>query len=225
MLNMGKLEVGAVKEKAIKGKKSELDKLIDLCKPFVGNLKRKTVSRPVLKTALITPEYVIATDSHRLIRIKHKETVPANYLHHYKKELTADCDVTSYPDISRILPETSAAQKEVKINVAEWLEAHELGLIAAKVHRNCIITLENGLLYTNFSNESPQFEDIAFKYILDDPTGIEKVTYNCEYMLELMKVLKKAKITETTLYFYGHLWPMYFIAGDIEALILPVRSV
>jgi hypothetical protein len=202
----------------------ELKKAIELVKPFVGSLKMKTAPRPILKTALINNEYVIATDSHRLIRIKHNQEVVEPYLHHYKPELTQDIAVTSYPDISRLLPDKYNAQQEFQVNVAEWLEAHELGLVAAKEHKNRTIKLEENKIYTNFSSETPDFNDIAYKYILDKDTNIEKVAYNCEYMLTALKVFKKLKEKEITCYFYGPMRPMYFVSDAVEVLILPVRT-
>jgi DNA polymerase III sliding clamp (beta) subunit (PCNA family) len=225
----------------------ELKKAIELVKPFVGSLKMKTAPRPILKTALINNEYVIATDSHRLIRIKHNQEVTEPYLHRYKAELSQYESVSSYPDISRLLPDKYNAQQEFKVNVTEWIEAHELGLVAAKEHRNVVINLENDKLNVNpafrkavkgkasdYSNELkmkgykdvaiPEHEQIAYKYILDKDTNIEKVAYNCEYMLTALKVFKKLKEKEVTCYFYGPMRPMYFVSDSVEVLILPVRT-
>jgi DNA polymerase III sliding clamp (beta) subunit (PCNA family) len=212
----------------------ELKKAIDLVKPFVGSLKMKTAPRAVLKTALINNEYVITTDSHRLIRIKHNQEVSEPYLHHYKAELTQDVSVTSYPDISRLLPDKYNAQQEFKVNVAEWIEAHELGLVAAKEHRNTVIGLKENQFNVNavktFINKKgkeekqPDYNQISYKYTLDYNTNIEKVAYNCEYMLTALKVFKKLKEKEVTCYFYGPMRPMYFVSDSVEVLILPVRT-
>jgi DNA polymerase III sliding clamp (beta) subunit (PCNA family) len=212
----------------------ELKKAIDLVKPFVGSLKMKTAPRPILKTALINNEYVIATDSHRLIRIKHNQEVSEPYLHHFKPELTQDVSVTSYPDISRLLPDKYNAKQEFKVNVAEWIEAHELGLVAAKEHKNTVIGLKEDQFNVNavktFINKKgkeekqPDYNQISYKYTLDYNTNIEKVSYNCEYMLTALKVFKKLKEKEVTCYFYGPMRPMYFVSESVEVLILPVRT-
>jgi DNA polymerase III sliding clamp (beta) subunit (PCNA family) len=212
----------------------ELKKAIDLVKPFVGSLKMKTALRPVLKTALINDEYVIATDSHRLIRIKHNQEVSEPYLHHYKPELTQDVAVTNYPDISRLLPDKTFASNILYVNVAEWIEAHELGLVAAKEHRNTVIGLKENQFHVNavktFINKKgkeekqPDYNQISYKYTLDYNTNIEKVAYNCEYMLTALKVFKKLKEKEVTCYFYGPMRPMYFVSDSVEVLILPVRT-
>jgi DNA polymerase III sliding clamp (beta) subunit (PCNA family) len=214
----------------------ELKKAIELVKPFVGSLRMKAATRPILKTALINNEYVIATDSHRLIRIKHNQEVTEPYLHHYKPELTQDIAVTSYPDISRLLPDKYNVQQEFKVNVTEWIEAHELGLVAAKEHRNTVIGLKENQFNVNavktFINKKgkeekqPDYNQISYKYTLDTNTNtnIEKVSYNCEYMLTALKVFKKLKEKEVTCYFYGPMRPMYFVSDSVEILILPVRT-
>jgi DNA polymerase III sliding clamp (beta) subunit (PCNA family) len=212
----------------------ELKKAIELVKPFVGSLKMKTAPRAVLKTALINNEYVIATDSHRLIRIKHNQEITEPYLHHYKPELTQDIAVTSYPDTSRLLPDKYNAQNILYVNVAEWIEAHELGLVAAKEHRNTVIGLKENQFNVNavktFINKKgkeekqPDYNQISYKYTLDHTTNIEKVAYNCEYMLTALKVFKKLKEKEVACYFYGPTRPMYFVSDSVEILILPVRT-
>jgi DNA polymerase III sliding clamp (beta) subunit (PCNA family) len=212
----------------------ELKKAIELVKPFVGSLKMKTAPRPILKTALINNEYVIATDSHRLIRIKHNQEVTEPYLHRYKAELSQYESVSSYPDTSRLLPDKYNAQNILYVNVAEWIEAHELGLVAAKEHRNTVIGLKENQFNVNavktFINKKgkeekqPDYNQISYKYTLDTNTNIEKVAYNCEYMLTALKVFKKLKEKEVTCYFYGPTRPMYFVSDSVEILILPVRT-
>jgi hypothetical protein len=211
----------------------DVKKALELAKPFVGSLRKKVDSRPILKTALITENYVIATDSHTLIRIKHNEEVTENRLHHYKSE-TNGHGPESYPNISRLVPNPYDAQKEVKINVSEWLEAHTLALISAKEHKNRTTTLENNKISVQAVEEivnkdgkkekNPLFNQVSFTYTLDNDTEIEKVSYNCEYMLLALKTFKKLKCKEVTMYYYGSMRPMYFVSELAEALLLPIRS-
>jgi DNA polymerase III sliding clamp (beta) subunit (PCNA family) len=202
----------------------ELKKAIELVKPFVGSLRMKAAIRPILKTALINNEYVIATDSHRLIRIKHNQEVTEPYLHRYKAELSQYESASSYPDISRLLPDKYNVQQEFKVNVAEWIEAHKLGLVATKEDRNKVIKIENNKIYSEYVDQNSHFNNISFVYTLDHNTNIEKVAYNCEYMLTALKVFKKLKEKEVTCYFYGPMRPMYFVSDAVEVLILPVRT-
>ena len=211
----------------------EIKKAIALVKPFVGSLRGKKASRPILKTALINEKYIIATDAHRLIRITHNEKVQEPYLHHFKEELTRECVVTSYPNTDRLIPEQHNAQHSFQVNVVEWLEAHELGLVAAKEYKNRVISLENGEFKVNAVEtivnkqgktvKNTDFNKIAYKYFMGECT-IEKVAYNCEYMLDMLKIFKKLKLKEVTCYFYGPMRPMYFVSQCVEALILPVRT-
>lgn len=198
----------------------------------------KKVSRPVLTASLVNLEYVIATDSHRLIRIKHNEEIQESFLYHYKEGFEA-LSSSSYPDISRIIPRTLDSQLDFTINVKEWLIGHENGLIAAKEHDNLNIMLQghqlnvNPLLYKKGKYNKkerayekisvPLHEQISYHFALSETTGIEKVTYNCKYMIEALKVFKKFKHTEVKFHFYGMHRPFLMVAGNIEILILPIR--
>jgi DNA polymerase III sliding clamp (beta) subunit (PCNA family) len=208
-------------------------KAIELAKPFVGNLNKKNFGRLILKNALVTEKYVIATDSHRLIRISHNNRIEKPYIHEYKN-FNVDFEPVNYPDTSRLMPDPYNAQKEILISVNDWIEAHSLALIAAKEHQNKVIHLSENVFSVNamktFINKKgkeekqPDFEQISYKYTLPFSTAIEKVSYNCEYMLQALKVFKKMKVEQVKLYFYGPLRPFLLKSEDIEIIILPVRS-
>jgi hypothetical protein len=226
----------------------DVQKAIELDKPFVGSLKStKNVGRPVLKAALVTNEYVIATDSHRLIRIRHNETVSENYLHHYKKDISGAYLPENYPQTERLIPDTYNAQKEILINVGQWLEAHNLGLVAAKEYDNRNINLSENVFEvkpcrmkavkgkkTDYSGIKsmkgykdipvPEFDQLSFRYTIPFSTAIEHVTYNCQFMLDALKVFKKLGCEQIKLYFFGPARPMLLVGGDVEIIILPIRS-
>ena len=83
----------------------KLEQALKLAKPYVGTLGKKAGSRPVLKTALVTESYVIATNNHILIRIAHDTPIVEPHLHHYENEqdnlegcmVTGDIEVTIFP--------------------------------------------------------------------------------------------------------------------------------
>lgn len=219
-----------------------------IVKPFIGSLAGKpgNWSRPVLKTALVTPNHILATDSHRAIRIKHNESLDYSYLHEYKpNHVTSALEATNYPNLERLFPNEHDAQHSFQIDIKEWLTAHDLGLIAAKEHKNNQITLEANILHVkpvthkdikdkNSISSSgikgyktvqvPKFEQLSFNYGLQNDSGVEKVTYNCKYMIDLLKAFKKLGTSEITCYFYGPMRPMLFKTEEAEALILPVRK-
>lgn len=225
----------------------KIEEAVKIAKPFIGSLAGKNIARVVLKTALVTEKYVIATNSHFLIRLQHEGMNKEPYLFHYKKELTGAYDAGSYPKIDRLIPDPYNAQNVYTINIKEWLAIHEAGSVAAKEHKNDAITLLNNRFevqpvttkavksrnkndyssivsmkgYKDVSVDP--FNQISFNHTLDENTNIERVRYNCSYMITILKAIKKLQHSSAKLYFYGPLRPMLFVAEGIEVILLPVR--
>lgn len=224
---------------------THINKSIELAKKFAFNL-RKDGARPVLQTALINEKYVMATDATRAIRITHHETIDTPYLHHYTNK-TNGYDYSNYPSLDRLFPDRHDAISNAPLNVQEWIEAHEAGLVAAKEHDAKTITLKG-----NHLNVKPVYEkavkgtktdysaikkckgykdirvdpseQVSFNWMLSSSTGTETVSYNCQFMLDILKTVKNTKQKEVELCFYGSMRPMLFIAGDLEFLLLPIRT-
>lgn len=186
-------------------------KAIEIAKPFT----MKNPSRTVLQYSLVTPTHVIATDAHRLIRIRHDEPIQAPYLYDYKLKRAVD-KASEYPPTERLFPDAARAHAHFTIDVKEWLKIHELAHIAAKPLKNKVTVIKDNVIQVNAT-------DISFKHTLEQNTGIE-ITYNCEYMLNVLKAYKKAKIDRVDVYCFGKTRPMYFVAGDVEALMMPLRT-
>jgi len=81
-----------------------LDKALHIVKLYVGSSGQKAGSRPTLETALVTERYVIATNSHILVRIAHGEEGVTPYLHRYEEQdtpeefiVSGDVEVTVLP--------------------------------------------------------------------------------------------------------------------------------
>ena len=82
-----------------------LEKALQMARLYAGSTGQKAGSRPVLKTALVTESYVIATNNHILIRIAHDTPIVEPHLHHYENEqdnlegcmVTGDIEVTIFP--------------------------------------------------------------------------------------------------------------------------------
>ena len=189
-----------------------MKKAIEIAKPFVIK-KKKNPSRPILQYSLVTPEYVIATDGYRLIRIRHDEPIQP-YLYDYKQKQAID-EASEYPSTERLFPDTTLAP-HFTIDVKEWLQIHELAHIAAKPLKDKVTILKDNTIQVNVQDV------ISFKHTLDQNTGIE-VAYNCEYMIDTLKAYKKAKIHHVDVYFFGKTRPMYFVAEGVEALLMPLR--
>lgn len=188
-----------------------VEKAIEIAKPFVI---KKNPSRPILQYSLVTPEYVIAMDGYRLIRIRHDEPIKAPYLYDYKRKRAVD-NASEYPKTERLFSDTTQTRAHFTIDVKEWLKIHELAHIAAKPLKDKVTILKDNVIQVNVPDV------ISFKHTLDQNTGIE-IAYNCEYMLHALKAYKKAKIHHVDVYLFIKTRPMYFVAGDIEVLLMPL---
>lgn len=190
-----------------------LKKALEIAKPFTE--KAKNPSRPTLQYSLVTPEHVIATDGFRLIRTAHEEIVEAPYLYDYKQKAPLD-DASQYPKTERLFPDTNSAHAHFTVDVKEWLQVHELAHIAAKPLENKDTVIKDNVIQVDVPNM------ISFKHTFDKNTGVE-IAYNCEYMICVLKAYKKAKVQHVDVYYFGNTRPMYFVAGDMEALLMPLR--
>lgn len=201
----------------------KLEQALKIAKQFTKSITKKDPSRPILGTALVTESHVIATDSHRLVRIKHDEQVNEPYLHRYKKSDAEGYDVASYPNIERVIPRAYDSQKEISIDVAEFREAHESASVAAKEHKNKVAYLCGSTIEVDANQSKDKFNQLSFRYRLDRDTGIS-IAYNCTYMLDVLKALKKAKLDEMKMHYYGTLRPMLFANEEIEIVLMPLKS-
>lgn len=215
----------------------EMEKHLKNVKAFAFQSRSKSVTRPILTTALVTEHHIIATDSHRLVRFTHNEDVQEPYIHHFNKyvEEENNLEASSYPDTSRLIPNPLDSKHSFTLDVNEWLEAHETGLVASKEHeRNNPISLANNKLSVKPALEKfvkkqmvavPVHEQVSFNYTLDSNTGVEDVTYNCKFMIDALKLFKKYKYKTVEFHFYGSMRPFLLVAGVIEVIILPIRMV
>jgi hypothetical protein len=172
--------------------------------------------RPILKTALVTADSVVTTDTHRLIRVAHGEDVQDPYLHRYNEGDVEGYVASNYPQVSRLFPHKDDCQESFTVNVADFKKAHNEMLPFAKEEKNKNVYLRDGRLYASVGHEWETIE-------VDVPDDII-VAYNCQFMKDALVAIGKTKAKEATVYYYGYLRPMYIVAPGIEVLILPIRS-
>lgn len=191
-----------------------VEKALAVSKSFAS----KRVSRPILTTSLVTASHVITTDSHRLIRITHGEDVAENYVHNHYEKFGYCGEARNYPDVSRIVPLPENAKLVANIDVNHWLESHKLALKSDSIKKNQskIVWVRDGNRLTDRDNEL-EYAQLAVS------KNIDNVAYNCKYMIDGLTALKKLKVKQAKLYFYGPLRPLLFVAENVEVLILPCR--
>ena len=230
----------------------KIETAVKLAKPFVGSLKTAG-ERPILKSALVTGEYVIATNSHFLIRIKHDETINphAHYLHHYKKEITEHLDAKSYPKTDRLIPDPNYANSSGTLDTKEMFEAIQGAAVAGEfnhkvdyenaIYENSqlpkqrrkgkdtiktltapkVVLTEDKAHVKAFTKE---FRTGEYTYTFDSKLPLQETTFNVDYLKTIFKTFKAAKEPEIKAHWTSNMRPWYLVAGDIEIIILPVRT-
>lgn len=225
-----------------------IETAVKLAKPFI--FKRK--GRPALTTALVTEEYVIATNTHFLIRIRHNEEGITPYLHLYKKDKETEAlEANSYPKTDRLIPDKSYATSSGHMDTAELWEAVECACVAAEFNHDVEVEeevaaqkdkpkhlkktkkeIKDKKIPTLYCTDKEmtvraKYQDVNsgnFTYNLDKAIPFtEKTAFNSAYLKTAIKTFRSAKEKSIEGYFYSNVRPFYMTAGDIEIIILPVR--
>jgi hypothetical protein len=131
-----------------------------------------------------------------------------------------------YPPVKNIIPDIYYAKNELTLtNLKEWQSAHELACV-----------FKSGNNFTTFRTEtksihsSPYHKELIggtyhFKYIdlpMSDAKEHMKISYNAEYMIRVLKALKKLKLTEATIYLWDNRRPITIAAEGVTFLVLPI---
>lgn len=209
---------------------------LKLAKPYVGSLRLKDPTRPILKCALVTEEYVYATNAHFLIKIRHNESITEPYLHHYKKyEENKDATPADYPSVDkldRIIPNRLSAEYTGPVDTQEMNEAAEGAYIVAaqnekvvKHYTSRVLIQDKGMHVQIPVSGGEVFGAGEFTYKFDMRTPIEGTMYfDYKYLKTVFKTFKDAKEEYATMYFHGTQRPMHLTAGQIEVVLLPCRG-
>lgn len=186
--------------------------------------KGRTVkARPVLSTVYHSDKYVAVTDSHRLY-------IATGLYKGEEKTLDAqtgqEVDRGKYPDVGRLIADSSNAKYTYKVDVLKAYEAIRAIEIASKVNKATsfmdIVAGDDWLAFKTV-------EEAAFGviYNAEESTGIaelETITLDIKYVKEALHVLKDANVETFTLEFFGKTRPLQIRAGNFTAIVLPVRT-
>ena len=204
---------------------------LKLAKPYVGPLRRKDPGpRPILKCALVNEEYVIATNAHFLIRIRHNESITEPYLHHFKeeyKEFIGNMTAKNYPQTERLIPEKHYAVASGPVNVKELFEAIDGAQVVAKQNEKIIketvrVRLMPDKVYV--PDLVKGFETGEYTYRFDRNIPIkEEMYFNGDYLTQVFRTFKQYKEKNVDMYFFGKLRQIYLVAGAVEIILLPCR--
>lgn len=210
----------------------EFDKLIPDFKRFALKVgKEMTNKQLVLQYAYYDGQYLIATDSHRLIRVNadYITNLPSNepFLYDMKnKKIVTDHEL-NYPNVNRMIPEHSNTTIEItNNNLKEIRNSLDELLVHVKGQVNNVISLDiksekQQLILSDQANTI----EIAHDCIING--NDTKLHVNCKYMKDaLMSVSKLNKLTEGSpvLNIVSKLRPIQIKASNVyDIVVMPMR--
>lgn len=227
--------------------KIKFEQAVTTLKKFVA----KSEARPVLNFIYFDGTHLIATDSHKLIRI-HKNVVDGLNLKKgdlydpKTKKIPLDFEGSSYPNVSRLIPNAYDAKTELTLGSSQLLDFKqhlELAHILVKKMARQPVKLnvvnqtskrswleisakhEEGTHYEDSYYSAGSYFGKASKF--DGSIKGDEITLwaNAQYLLDALSVVKKFATGNAKLYFYGQLKPMLFSQENVfDVLVLPIRK-
>lgn len=186
----------------------------------------KHETRPILTYAQHTENGdIVATDSHRLIRIRGIHSFKEEYLVHPKTFTFAK---GNYPDVERLTERENHTEAIVlsKEHIKLWLQLFKSMNQTLRIMKD-----RQGIARMQFKENHVEIELSVHKIIIQLPhevyqkPEIDAISFNVEYMRDALEAHFKMNSEQLTLYFHGTMRP--FILDDDEAvmtLVLPVRT-
>jgi len=216
-----------------KTKTLTFDQSMKIFKKFVA----KSSVRPVLQYVYFDGKYLVATDSHRLLRVNadYITDFPKNMKDTFlycPKEMTSKNIYMSYPDISRLIP--SSSDSTVLINEKNIKDFQGLVKEAKKmlpkdvVRFNLSFTQMDATITVSELKEGEWSEiyskSIESLYVEGKPISFH---VNARYMndaLEAVKKLSKLSSNHVELRISSPIRPIHFKQEDVfDLLVLPIR--
>ncbi|EMH2356232.1 hypothetical protein MRGR3_0226 [Staphylococcus aureus subsp. aureus MRGR3] len=212
-------------------------------KKIIKNMKKITGkvsdARPILQHIYYNDNYIVATDSHRLLQInkKHNKT---NVLYNAKTGENGESS-QQYPETSRIIPKSENANNKIIINHDEI----DLLIAILKAYKSIklyhlTLTIDKDkeyylMNYSDFNfNDNELLEHLNLNYKLkninlsDKP--VHKITFNVSYLLNAFEYLKdEVKTQRLTNSYYMYLtkgnFPINITdkANSFNYVICPIR--
>lgn len=191
--------------------------------------KTASASRPILKGVYHAPDGSLAvTDSHRLYFAKNAHSNAEPQTIDPKTGAVID---GNYPEVSRLIPESSSAKYTVRLDVKQAIDAFKALLAVNKLDTDAMYPMttvgitDDGTVAFVAENHvlSARYEPAAAA----DGEG-EEMTFNTRYFADALALFKDVGATEVTMRYYGSLRPFTLTAGEDDellALLLPIRKI
>lgn len=181
-----------------------------------------TKARPVLSTVYHSDKHVAVTDSHRLY-------VATSIYEGEEKTLDAqtgmEADYGKYPEVERLIPDKANARYTHEVYVTSAYEALRAIEIAGRVNKATdLMQIAIGHDLIEFKTDDKTAFDVSYKAGLAKDDDAEIIKLQTKYVKEALHVLKDAKATTLSVYYYDKNRPLQIEAGNFTAIILPIRQ-
>lgn len=180
-------------------------------------------SRPILGGVLHREGYIAVTDSHRLYFALLDEQVDVEKV--ICPKTGAEIKEGNYPDVVRLIPEPDSAKFTAKLDVALTAQAVKLIEQAGKVGKaSDLVEIKRDMADVVFSTDDEAL--VSCEYVGGSNMDGEsfELYASARYVKEAFELIKEAGFEEATFRYYGSTRPFTFIAGNLTALILPIRK-
>lgn len=186
--------------------------------------KSAPASRPALKGVYHAPDGTLyVTDSCRLYAAQgaHSNVEEDSII----EPKTGRTISGNYPDVSKLIPDRSAAKLIARLTIKEAFDAFnallKVNQVVGKGHERV--------------NAKPVDDGEKIAFIVENPVmtaryeapvqegELEELTFNTTFMVDALRLFKDAGVTNAELRFYGDLRPFTITDGSLLALISPIR--
>jgi hypothetical protein len=207
----------------------QFDQLMKVMKNFVF----KSETRPALQFVNFDGKYLVATDSHQLLRVnaEYVSGIPENLTLFDPKEMKIITEQMKYPDTSRLIPDSLYTNSTVTIdgNIKEFMEhVKEIKKVVKSVPTKTI----NLNFKHNETTVSGTFEENTYSATMNTMyvEGQEiALQCNANYLynvLEVTKKLSKLSYEPVKIEMYNRMRPIQIKQNNVfDLLVLPVRTV
>lgn len=183
--------------------------------------KAVSKSRPVLGGVHHKDGYLAATDTHRLYF--------ASGMHEGNEKIidpASGVEITAgaYPDVLRLIPNVHDATFSTILDVERTLKVIKVIEAAGKIDKASDLIVFD-MLEGDLSLDTCPKSKVSVRYVVAQDTRHEdfKMSANVKYLAEAFAFMKEAGLNEVQFNYYSETRPFTFTAGNLTALILPVR--
>lgn len=197
---------------------------------FINHAKKitrgaNTNNRPVLQGVYHAEDYVAATDGHRLY---YATDVYDGSEKNVDPDTGHEIDEGNYPNVSNLIPKKGTEVASFELRVDEFYETIRAIEIINRIGKATdLIQFEhNREDYMRAGTDGSAAAEVVYAIgtFPSEPGDWPKVLADLKYVKEAFMLYRDAKVEKVTLKFYKENHPFTIEAGNMTALIMPIRE-